>query len=315
MFVAQPLVSMLQGLGSVFSGLMNGSISWQTAIVQVFSIIGNAIMQFQMRIGMIALRIGMSIYNSIMGYARRIPGMLWGLLTQAAMRLLQFGLVAAVRARQAGMRILMGIINYIRQLPGRVGSYMMQVPGRIASAAGAAVGAAASLASQVVQAVVSGVTGVADAVYNEFINIGSRINDSVSSAVSAAASFGEDIKSAVLGALGIASPGIIQKKIAIEFQDIPGRIGDSNDYVYSAARNYAGNIMRGFNAPQIPLGTVRQNVNYTPTTPNNGNVTIVHVHENAVPIDARNMTKREAQGVVTLAFESIGKDPESVGGS
>ena len=67
----------------------------------------------------------------------------------------------------------------------------------------------------------------------------------------------------------------------------------------------------------MPLTTVRQNADYNPSS-NAGarNVTIVHVHENAVPIDARNMTKQEAQGVVTLAFESIGKNnPNGTGGA
>ena len=221
--------------------------------------------------------------------------------------------LAVARAREAGLRILMGIINFIRQLPGRVFQFMMQVPGRISSAAGAAVGAAASLASQVVSAVTSGVTGVADAVYNEFMNIGTKINESVTNAVNAATSFGDDLKNAVLGALGIASPGIIQKKIAIEFADIPGRIGDSTDYVYSAARNYAGNILEGFNAPQMNLGALRQNASYTPTSAN-GNTTIIYVQKGAMPLNAHNLTAKEATGVVITAFESLGKDPTETGG-
>ena len=190
---------------------------------------------------------------------------------------------------------------------------MMQVPGRIASAASAAVSAAMSLASQVVSAVTNGVQGVADAVYNEFIKIGDKINQSVSSAVSAASSFGSDIKNAVLGALGIASPGIIQRKIAIEFQDIPGRIGESNDYVYSAARDYAGNIMKGFNAPQMSLasmGAVRENTSYNPTTMRGGNTTIIYVQPGAAQVDARNMTEKEAVGVVTAAFELLFTNPK-----
>ena len=149
------------------------------------------------------------------------------------------------------------------------------------------------------------------------MNIGGKINSAVSGAVEAATNFGSDIKDAVLGALGIASPGIIQRKIAIEFADIPGRIGESNDYVYSSAKAYAGNILKGFNAPQMSLstlGVVKDNANYTPTSTTH-NMTIVHVHEGAVPVDARNMTKREAQGVVTLALESIGKNPTDVGGT
>lgn len=312
-YVMSPLVEGLMSVLQIFSQLSNGSISWENAFVQVILGISTALVNFQMRVGQIVLQIGQALLNGIIGYARLIPIRLWAFFLQTLTRILTFGTMAATRARQAGMQILNGVVSYIRQLPGRVGAYMMQVPGRIAAAAGAAVGAAASLASQVVSAVQNGVVGVADAVYNEFINIGGRINDAVSSAVSAATSFGDDIKSAVLGALGIASPGIIQKKIAIEFQDIPGRIGESNAYVYSAAKDYAGNILNGFNAPQLPLNTVRQNANYTPTS-QTSNMTIIHVHENAVPIDARNMTKEEATGVVTLAFENIGRDPTSQGG-
>ena len=264
----------------------------------------------------IILQIGQRIVSGIVSAVSRIPGLIWQFLTRAALRLAVFATIAAMRARNAGLRILNGIINFIRQIPGRVGAYMMRVPGRIASAAGAAVGAAASLATQVVTAVKNGIIGIAETVYTEFMNIPGRINDAVSSAVTAAADFGSGIKDAVLNALHIASPGIIQRKIAVEFADIPGRIGESNRYVYNAARDYASNILGGFTAPTMnlsTLGAARNNANYTPTSPNNGNTTIVHVHEGAVPVDARDMTEKEAQGVVTLAFESIAENPEGVG--
>ena len=305
-YVLTPLWEGLSGLAGIFSQLMSGSISWESAFIQVITTIATALVNFQLRIGQIALQIGQRLLTGIVNYVRQIPGRLWMLLTQAALRLLVFGSIAAIRARQAGMRILNGIVNYIRQLPGRVGSYMMQVPGRIASAAGAAVGAAASLASQVVSTVTSGIMGVADAVYNEFINIGSRINDAVSGAVSAAANFGSAIKDAVLNALHIASPGIIQRKIAIEFADIPGRIGQSARDVYSAASDYAGNIIRGFNAPQMPLTTVRENANYTPNNTTGGNnIYIVNFNDGAFDVDARNFTDKEAQSIIITAFESI----------
>ena len=307
-YVISPIVDMLGGLIGIFSALASGSISWQDAIMQAFTTIWTGLSTYQTRLGQIALQVGSRIFNGVMSFARRIPGMLWSLLVQAGQRILSFGNTAAARARNAGMRILNGIINYIRQLPGRVATFMMQVPGRIAQAAGAAVGAAASLASQVVSAVTNGVVGVADSVYNEFMNIGSKINDAVSGAVSAASNFGSDIKNAVLSALQIASPGIIQRKIAIEFADIPGRIGESNDYVYNAARDYAGNIMRGFNAPRMPLTSInamRTQNGYNPSTSTNGNTTIIYVQPGAATIDARNMTENEAVKVVTAAFESL----------
>ena len=309
-----PIGATVSRIATVISRLFSGEISFEQAI---FGLVTN-LSVLSMQIGQLALRVGRMIFNGIVNAIRPLPARMWQFLMQAALRLLVFANVAAMRARMAGMRILTGFISYIRQLPGRAYTFLMQIPGRIASAAGAAVGAAASLASQVVQTVIDGFVGLGDSVYQEFMNIGQRINDAVSGAVSAAANFGSEIKDAVLSALHIASPGIIQRKIAVEFADIPGRIGESNDYVYSAARDYAGNILRGFNAPKIGLnsmGTMRQNSDYNPRNIPNGNVTIVHVHENAVPVDARNMTKREAQGVVTLALESLGKDLPTNGGA
>ncbi|WP_407422063.1 hypothetical protein [Methanobrevibacter sp.] len=315
-YVITPLLNGLWMISVVFSQLADGSMSWQDAFIQVITIIWSALTNFGSRVGQIALQIGARILSGIVNYVRQIPGRLWSFLNLAVGRLVMFATVAAVRARYAGMRIVNGIINYIRQLPGRVGQFMMQLPGRIAAAAGAAVSAATSLATQVVNAVKNGIVGLAQTVYNEFMSIPDKINSAVSNAVQAAANFGNDIKDAVLNALNIASPGIIQKKIAIEFADIPGRIGESNKYVYSAARDYAGNILRGFNAPQMDirtLGVIRQNSDYTPS-PSNHNTTIIHVHENAVPVDARNMTKQEAQGVITYALEDLFSNPEGAGG-
>lgn len=311
--VIGPIISGLGAVVGIFGQLAAGSINWQTALIMIGQVILTVWRTVSTAIGQIASRIGRAILNGIVNTLRVIPQRIWQFLTMAALRLLVFGSIAAMRARQAGLRILNGIVNYIKRLPARVGQYMMRVPGRIAAAAGAAVGAAASLASQVVTAVTNGVTGVADAVYTEFMNIGGRINSAVSSAVSAATNFGSDIKNAVLGALGIASPGIIQKKIAIEFADIPGRIGESNDYVYSAAKDYAGNIMRGFNAPQMSLPTVnsiRENANYTPNTTATGNTTIIHVHE--MPLNAHNLTAKEATSVVITALETLSDDPTGV---
>ena len=308
-----PIFGLVSSIVFIFTRMWQGQIGIEQGVMMILANVG----QIYATIGRLVLQIGQRILTGIVNALRPIPGRIWQFLLQAVLRLVIFRNLAVARAREAGLRILMGIVNFIRQLPGRVGSFMMQVPGRIAQAAGAAVGAAASLASQVVSAVTSGVTGIADKIYTEFMNIPSRINGAVSDAVSAAANFGSGIKDAVLNALHIASPGIIQRKIAIEFADIPGRIGESQDYVYGAARDYAGNILRGFNAPQMSLsnmGVARQNTNYVPIHPSNSNITIVHVHEGAAPIDARNMTKREAQGMITFAFEDIGRNPESYGG-
>lgn len=305
-----PIVEAVRNIIVQFMAFANGNASLETTVLTILTMVR----RIYTTIGQLMLQIGQRIFNGIVNALRPIPARMWQFLVQAVGRLVTFASMAVARARNAGLRILNAIIGFIRQLPGRVFSYMMQVPGRIASAAGSAVGAASSLASQVVSAVTSGITGVADSIYTEFMNIPGKINGAVTDAVNAASNFGSGIKDAVLNALNIHSPGIIQTKIATEFADIPGRIGESNDYVYGAARNYAGNILNGFNAPQIPLGTVRQNANYTPNTSSNGNTTIIYVEKGAMPLNAHNLTAKEATSVVITAFETLGDNNPTVNG-
>lgn len=303
-----PIIGLVSNIINTFSKMLTGQVGIEQGVMMILANVG----KIYQTIGQLMAQIGMRILNGIVNALRPLPGRIWAFLTQAITRFINFRTRVATIAMQAGLRILNGLINRIRQIPGRVAAYMMQVPSRISSAAGAAVGAAVSLASGVVNAVRNGIMGVANTVYNEFMNIPGRINSAVSGAVSAAANFGSGIKDAVLNALHIASPGIIQRKIAIEFADIPGRIDESNRYVYSAARDYAGNILRGFSSPQMGLSTmntVRQNANYTPNTTANSNTTIVHVHENAMPLNAHNLTAKEAVSVVTLALEELSDDP------
>lgn len=287
--------------------------------------------------------IGNGVRNAIVNGIRNAPPRVTQILRQIAVRLLAIRGAIVARARSIATGIRTGILNRISSIPGRIGGIIGRIPGLIAGAAGAVAGAAAGLASQAVNAVISGFSGLAGKVYQEFVNIGNKIRESVSSAVSAATAFGNDIKAAVLGALGIASPGIIQKKIAIEFADIPGRIKESITAVSRSAREYANGILDGFGNPSISgnlnlnpnvTGSIPQpfsmgglinpllnnflggslNVNslsglnssstYTPMANRGGNVTII-VSEGAVQLDARNLTTAESKQVMINALEGM----------
>ena len=59
------------------------------------------------------------------------------------------------------------------------------------------------------------------------------------------------------------------------------------------------------------MNTVRQNANYNPSsTVSNGNTTIIHVHE--MPLNAHNLTAKEATGVVITALETLTDNPTGV---
>lgn len=148
--------------------------------------------------------------------------------------------------RQAAQGFISNVINNIKNLPGRVGQYVTQTTSRIASGARAWATNAGRGAISTVNSVINQVQNLPNKVYNEFIKIGQRIRESVGAAVSAATSFGGDIVSAVLGALHIASPGIIQRKTVGEFEDTVTRIAGTARSAYNAGQSVGQSIVDGF---------------------------------------------------------------------
>ena len=237
---------------------------------------------------------------------RQIPAKIKMFLTLALFNIRSWALQAAAKAKNAGHRILNGIVNYVKTIPAKVGHFMSQVPARIASAASSAVSAATSLATQVVTAVANGIKGVAEKVYTEFMKIPQKIKSSVSAAVQAATSFGSDIKNAVLKALHIASPGIIQKKIALEFANIPGRIDESRPAVFRAGQGYATGLLQGFSKPvNTNINGFRQ-AGQTYNSPDYSRSTrSVVFREGSIQINANNLSPNECKAIVINAIESL----------
>ena len=309
--VIMPILQMIWQVASAFGQLLTGQISIEQAVMRVFTAIGTMYQQ----IGTVILNLAARIVTGLVGRLRTIPARIGQILQQAAARLGAVGALMVARAISLGARVLTGIVTRIRQIPGRVGSILGQIPGRIAGIAGAAAGAASNLAMMVLQAVVTGIAGLAQQVYNEFIKIGDKIRESVSSAVAAATAFGSDVVNAVLGALHIASPGIIQRKIAIEFQDIPGRIDENIANARNSARAYADSILTGFNTPSVnvtSLNAMNTPYNGSPTTSQQGNTYIIN--EGAIKIDARNKTEAEAKQMLVLALEGLSGMNEDIRG-
>lgn len=250
---------------------------------------------------------GAKMLTGLVTRLRQIPTRMRVFLNQAVKYITTFAGNAVARAKNAGMRILNAIVGYIRRIPGRVWQFMSQVPAKIAAAASSAIAAATSLATQVVSAVANGIKGVAEKVYTEFMNIPNKIKSAISSAVSAATSFGSNIKDAVLSALHIASPGIIQKKIALEFADIPGRISESRDDVFRASQDYATGLLTGFSKPvNTNIGAFRQaGQTYNNTSTDSRRNIIVNFHEGSIPINANNLNPNECKAILINAIENI----------
>ena len=237
---------------------------------------------------------------------RSMPARVKMIFTRVLTMIRIWALQTIAKMKQTGVKMVTGLVNRLRQLPSKVWHFISQIPHKIAQAASSAVSAAISLATQVVNAVGNGIKGVAQKVYTEFMNIPKKIKSAVSSAVQAATSFGSDIKNAVLKALHIASPGIIQKKIALEFANIPGRIDESRPAVFRASQSYATGLLQGFSKPVTSningfrqAGQTYNNPDYSRSTRS------VVFREGSIQINANNLSPNECKAIVINAIESL----------
>ena len=237
---------------------------------------------------------------------RSMPARVKMIFTRVLTMIRIWALQTIAKMKQTGVKMVTGLVNRLRQLPSKVWHFISQIPHKIAQAASSAVSAAISLATQVVNAVGNGIKGVAQKVYTEFMNIPKKIKSAVSSAVQAATSFGSDIKNAVLKALHIASPGIIQKKIALEFANIPGRIDESRPAVFRASQSYATGLLSGFSKPVTSningfrqAGQTYNNPDYSRSTRS------VVFREGSIQINANNLSPNECKAIFINAIESL----------
>lgn len=237
---------------------------------------------------------------------RSMPARVKMIFTRVLTMIRIWALQTIAKMKQTGVKMVTGLVNRLRQLPSKVWHFISQIPHKIAQAASSAVSSAISLATQVVNAVGNGIKGVAQKVYTEFMNIPKKIKSAVSSAVQAATSFGSDIKNAVLKALHIASPGIIQKKIALEFANIPGRIDESRPAVFRASQSYATGLLSGFSKPVTSningfrqAGQTYNNPDYSRSTRS------VVFREGSIQINANNLSPNECKAIVINAIESL----------
>lgn len=237
------VVTTVQSIVNVFAQLLTGQISLSEAIPMIWNLISNAF-----------VTIGGTILNFITKWAGQL-------------------LTLAIRAATNFMN---GIVNRIRNLPGKVYGFITSTASRIASGAVNWANNARNAATNTVNSVVNNIQGLPGKVYTEFFNIGGKIGEAASHVIQKAADFANGVKNKVLDILGIHSPGILQEKIGIEFQDISTRsIGDKAKLAYENAKTFASNIISGFESEDMgSLEVVTPEIaSNTPTMPLTSTVT------------------------------------------
>jgi len=144
------------------------------------------------------------------------------------------------------------------------------------------------------------------------------VDNGISEAKSAAESGAEDIVQAFRSGINVGSPGDIARTMSGEMKYTLEAIKSSYGDLKGASYNASRTIVDNFGNPSLDLDLANQRANFSseqigslrtvlsqvPEKTSNSNVTII-VAEGAVPIDARNMTKKEAQGIMITALESL----------
>lgn len=212
------VVTTVQSIVNVFAQLLTGQISLSEAIPMIWNLISNAFV---------------TIGGTILSFITKWAGQL---------------LTLAIRAATNFMN---GIVNRIRNLPGKVYGFITSTASRIASGAVNWANNARNAATNTVNSVVNNIQGLPGKVYTEFFNIGGKIGEAASHVIQKAADFANGVKNKVLDILGIHSPGILQEKIGIEFQDITRSIGEKAKLAYENAKTFASNIISGFESEDM----------------------------------------------------------------
>ena len=236
-----------------------------TTIISNFMGIGNRILQGFLNIpAMLAQFFTLAVQQIQMklAQARMIAGLLVTMLVQsisirfnmlvARVRMIFTSIVNAIRSRLANARgIASNLANMIRNaivtrfnlIIARVRSIFQRIVSTIRQRLSNAVSSAKQKAQEILQGIKDKVSQIPQMVADEFNKIKDKISSALDNAKNVAVQKIGDLVAAVKGALGIASPGFIQRMVTWEFNSIPGIISDNGVLAVKEAGKMASGIV------------------------------------------------------------------------
>ena len=216
----------------------------------------------------------------------------------------------AAPAMNIGSQIVSGVQSGLSPLGGVVQS---AVSSAVNSATGAASSGGQNLGTQTTDGFRSTLK-LGEVMSTEMGYVKQAVDNGISAAVSAAQSGGKQVVDAFKSGINSGSPGDIYRAMKAEMGYTRQAITDAYGPLNTSAEGAGRTIVEGFGNPALNVATTPmtptqlQNVGQltTPvssTTPTSS--TTVIVQEGAIPVDARNMTSKEARQLLILAFESL----------
>ena len=161
-----------------------------------------------------------------------------------------------------------------------------------------------SAGSESVNSFRSGIQGMSDAMASEMSEVQSAISSGLSAAQGAAQQGAAAIVSAFKSGLNQGSPGDIYRAMVAEMgwtnDAIIGGQGMLTNSIYSLANG----LTNAFN-PNLSTGGFNSNLNTGAVTGAGGGGNTYYIGAGAFEITVKDMTQKEAQGVIVEALESL----------
>ena len=332
------VIGAFTGIGQ---GILNAFTQIPGLVIQALSGVINTITQWltqaTMIAGMLVTMLVQSIVTRFNLIVARVRMIFMMVVNAIRSRLMNAGTIAGTLAS----RVRQMIVTRFNQIIARVRQIFQNVVNTIRTRLGNAVSAARDKAREIYDNIKNKVSEIPQMVFDEFNKIKDKIREALDNAKSMAITKISELVSAVKSALGIASPGYIQRMVTWEFNSLPGIIEDNG---LVAARN-AGDAARGIvtawtnnmesltlpmedNFDMWSIGNVmssaRLNMNavtapMTPVTPpgarpsggldmstvNNNNDNATNIHVDKIELDCNNLTQQQSRQILYDALDGL----------
>lgn len=200
-----------------------------------------------------------------------------------------------------GNSLTTGIQSGLSGLPGVVNDASNNA---VNTARGTLTSGMQSAGSESVNSFRSGIQGMSDAMSSEMSEVQSAISSGLSAAQSAAQQGAAAIVSAFKSGLNQGSPGDIYRAMVAEMGWTNDAIVKNQGMLTNSIYSLANGLTNAFN-PNLSTGGFNSNLNAGAVTGAGGGGNTYYIGEGAFHVVVKDMTQKEAQGVIVEALESL----------
>lgn len=200
-----------------------------------------------------------------------------------------------------GNSLTTGIQSGLSGLPGVVNDASNNA---VNTARGTLTSGMQSAGSESVNSFRSGIQGMSDAMSSEMSEVQSAISSGLSAAQGAAQQGAAAIVSAFKSGLNQGSPGDIYRAMVAEMGWTNDAIVKNQGMLTNSIYTLANGLTNAFN-PNLSTGSFNSNLNTNAVTGAGGSQNTYYIGEGAFHVVVKDMTQKEAQGVIVEALESL----------